>query len=120
MTIEELRVYGLQGGSLNAVLQHVRALERDGLSKDQIARAVANIHPVLFGNLRLLQDGTLSIVDKRLLWVRRGEWTTEGRKCVGCSTVHWKREFIRGNAHCAHCRYIAKRRRWDRERRKAK
>lgn len=107
MTRDELRAFGLQYSTLEAVKQNRRQLERAGFTAKQIARGVAKLHPVLFENLRLGADGNAEVIDKRLRWVRRLGWTDKPAKCA-CGT--WK---VNGST-CRYCRDYNAMRRWSR------
>ena len=112
--------YGLQHGTLCIVRQMTRALQRDGLSFKQVRKAVTNVHPRLMSNLIVNRDGSVSVVDTRLRWVRRHEWTRDAKKCSSCGRWRYSDEFQK-TTKCVSClRYIADCRRWDRERRHTK
>jgi hypothetical protein len=65
---------GIPFMSLYAIEIQTKQLGRNGLSRKQIRSAVANLHPKLFENLKLKDDGTVSLADARLKWERRRGW----------------------------------------------
>jgi len=113
--------YGLQYGTLCAVRQMTLALQRDGLLFKQVQKAVKNVHPKLMSNLTVNRDGSVAVVDTRLRWVRRHEWTRAAKKCSGCGGWRYSDEFPKTVTKCAYCRhYEADCRRWARERKRMK
>ena len=71
------RRYGLPYGSLGVMTWHFDNLRRDGLSMEQIYRAMENLHPVLASNLAFDEEGRISVKDESLRWIRRSGWTAQ-------------------------------------------
>jgi hypothetical protein len=65
---------GIPFMSLYSIEIQTKQLGRNGLSKKQIRSAIANMHPMLFENLKLNNDGTVKVIDERLEWRRRNGW----------------------------------------------
>lgn len=116
MTRAELRAFGLQYGTLEAVKQNYRQLERAGFTAKQIARAIAKLHPKLFVNLRICADGTPEVIDKRLRWVRRLDWTDDGVRCGGCGSWKFKHQLVK--RQCKYCRDYLAMQKWSRAQRR--
>lgn len=75
---EELRESGVTYGTLSAISVNIAQLCRNGLSDDQVMKAVENLHPRVMSNLRFKEfsrgDFLLEVVDKNLVWIRRNGW----------------------------------------------
>lgn len=66
---------GIPFMSLYVIQMQTKQLCRNGFSRKQIQDAVKNLHPKLFENLKLKDDGTVDLIDRRLKWERRQGWT---------------------------------------------
>ena len=66
--------FGLTYGSLSALEINARQLGRDGLSRDQLVKALQNLHPKLMENLAITVTDVLVAIDPSMRWERNNGW----------------------------------------------
>lgn len=52
----------------------VRHCREKKMSDAQTQSTLEMVHPILMENIRVSRGGTLSVLDKKLIWVRRQCW----------------------------------------------